>query len=129
MEGGKVDHPEGGSKDLADALVGITRAILKDKKVKEHVKAKNVGMPVATSSTVGAPTQNWGVGDSGVGRTISPVVTTRTERMLAGTPPLPFGIGSSSHLRPSSRGVPSNKGNTNTGDKLLNARIKELARA
>ena len=125
-EGGKVDHPEGGSKDLSDSLAGVTRLILKDDKILKKARANNVGMPRPTLAYGHAGASGFGVGDFG-GRT--PMGSGNIESVpLPDVPPLPFGIGSSGRSRPKVRGLPGGRSTSSgMGDPLIGARIRELS--
>lgn len=126
-EGGKVDHPEGGSKDLSDSLAGVTRLILKDDKILKKARANNVGMPRPTLAYGHAGASGFGVGDFG-GR--APTGSGNIDSIpMPDVPPLPFGIGSSSRARPKVRGLPGGRSTASgMGDPLIGARIRELAK-
>jgi len=130
-EGGKVDHPEGGSKDLADALAGITRLILRDKKMLQKVRAKSIGMPRPTAAFGHGLSGDFNLGEySGGAGGASPLRSLKSREMvtLPDVPPMPFGIGSSGRPRPRTRGLvgSSNSSNEILSDKLIGRRIKEL---
>ena len=130
-EGGRVDHPLGGSKDLSDALAGATRLILKDDQaIRRKVRSQNVGMPRATvaynpqASTdfvVGSQSRIAGVSGISVG------LGRRGGISLPEIPPMPFGIGSQDRQRPRTRALPSGRSYTYglPRDPLAN-RIREL---
>lgn len=132
-EGGKVDHPEGGSKDLADCLAGITRLILaKDKNILKKVRAKNIGMPrptMAFGHSASTGEFNLGEYSAGVGRgTNFRSLKSRETVALPGVPPMPFGIGTAGRPRPMTRGLTGGRDSSNEifGDRLIGNRIREL---
>lgn len=126
-EGGRVDHPEGGSKDLSDSLAGVTRLILKDDKVLKLSRTGNVGMPRPTMAYGHAGGSDFGVSDFG---SSAPMQSKSAGIIpMPDVPPLPFGIGSSGRPRPQIRGLPGGKRSSpGMGDPLISARIKELSR-
>jgi len=126
-EGGRVDHPEGGSKDLSDSLAGITRLILKDSQVLKQARASNVGMPRPTVAYGHARSSDFGVSDFGV----APPMNSKDIGGISipDVPPLPFGMGSSGRPRPKTRGLPGGQSySAGMGDPLIGKRIRELSR-
>lgn len=128
-EGGKVDHPEGGSKDLADSLAGVTRLILKDTKTLKKARGRDVGMPRPTAAYGHTGSADFGVGDANSGTRIHKSAA-RVERIpMPDVPPLPFGIGSAGRPRPKTRGLPGGQTySSSLSDPLIGARIRELSR-
>jgi len=129
-EGGRVDHPEGGSKDLADALAGITRLILKDKKALQRAKARNVGMPRPTNAFGhGASSSGFNLGEytGGSGGNFKSLQS-RGTMTLPDVPPMPFGIGAPGRPRPKTRGLLGGHSQSSgiLGDRLIGRRIREL---
>jgi hypothetical protein len=49
-ENGKIDHPEGGSKDVSDAMAGVVCTLMGDRSYR-----RGLSLPVSTSSTSAAP--------------------------------------------------------------------------
>lgn len=134
---GNVDHPEGGSKDLADALAGITRLLLKDDStLKKQLRAQNTGMPRPTASFGhSVPGSEFTVGPLGdsTPRTVRPSRNTSPsfpDIQLPDIPPIPFGIGSSGRARPQTRALSGGRRQPPRGsghaDALIADRIREL---
>ena len=124
VPGGNVDHPVGGSKDLADGLAGITRLILGNNKSKNKQKqqAKDVGVPTAATAyshnpdpgnfILGSPMATRNIAGNATPN-ISPVSrmgsSGAAKISLPSIPTMPFGLGDSSRARPRIRTINSSK--------------------
>ena len=150
---GTVDHPAGGSKDLADALAGVTRLILGETKEMKNTISEpvNLGMPVAAtayahkSANNGNEFQLGPVNNASMGGGITATTgranrfpTSKEPILMPDIPPMPFGIGTVQPrpnivLLPSS-GSRSGKGGSSSsginsigsGSTPLEGRMKEL---
>lgn len=137
---GNVDHPEGGSKDLADALAGVTRLLLKnDSSLKKQLQAKNTGMPRATTSYGHTePDSQFNVGPIGSAGITSARASHYNNSSfgypnldIPDVPTMPFGIGTSGRPRPQIRALSGgvHKMSSASGgltDSLISGRIREL---
>jgi hypothetical protein len=135
-ETGRVDHPEGGSKDLSDAIAGVVRIILKDDDaIKRKARVQNIGMPRRTSAHTANTHSDFTVGPLGP-NTVSSQVSKKTTELgpglsLADMPPMPFGLDSRNRPRPSMRLLPGSSGKSTSGafsDRLIGNRLRDLAR-
>jgi len=131
---GNVDHPEGGSKDLADALAGVVRLLLKDDAtLRKHLRAQNAGMPRPTTAfTHKVPGSEFTVGPFGNNAPRIPQSASSfgvPDIQLPDIPPMPFGIGTSGRPRPQTRSLTSGRRRYAQGglsDPFIADRIREL---
>lgn len=131
--GGTVDHPSGGSKDLADALAGVARLILGETKEMKNVSEPvNLGHPVASVAYAHksadadfqlGPTSSF----SGVQATKSSGRSAYKEPsfQLPDIPPMPFGVGTTQQ-RPHIVTLPGGKSSRKGGSSVLSGRLREL---
>jgi hypothetical protein len=132
---GGVDHPEGGSKDLTDALAGVTRLVLREDSVlKKQMRAQNVGLPRPTAAFAHKVSgSDFNIGPFGemprLARTPQKETFGIPNISIPDIPPLPFGIGAVDRPRPQTRALFSDKRQyTQNGlaDSAIASRIQEL---
>ena len=135
--GGNVDHPLGGSKDLADCLAGVTRLILgnnKDTKIRDSSMGSNeVAMPIAAmayghNSGSNSTTFNVGPNPGFTGSQFKAPKQPTTRSLPPEIPPMPFGIGTPDRERPKVRTMSDKPGTSNTNVSPYTNRIRELSR-
>ena len=137
---GSVDHPEGGSKDLADALAGVVALLLKDKKaLDDNARKQNVGVPRATVgyNHSGVEEGNTFFAGSNVSRGSGSAPVRRVPGrapepgLFSGPmdiPPMPFGIGDGNRARPMPRLLSDKVSQMPKGNSAIDNRMRSLAR-